>query len=130
MTLSPAARKSAIGLQRWFDDLDHTPPFALRIVPAEAEIGHQFGELLQPLQIVGLILVGEFDHQHRIGIAAYGGRNDRLENLDVAAERDHGAVDQLDRDRLQFHQMLGGIHRLVEAAEMADADRPVADHGP
>ena len=29
-----------------------------------------------------------------------------------------------------LHQMLGGIHRLVEAAEMADAQHLVADHRP
>ena len=35
------------GLQRRLDDLDHAAPFALRVVPAEAEIGHQLAELLQ-----------------------------------------------------------------------------------
>ena len=30
----------------------------------------------------------------------------------------------------QLHQMLGGIHRLVETAEMADAEHLVADHRP
>ena len=41
---------------------------------------------------------------------------------DVARELDHGAVDEFDRDRLQRDDMLGGVHRLVETAEMADAD--------
>ena len=35
----------------------------------------------------------------RIGIAAHGSVDDRLEHRDLAAERDHGAIDQLDRDR-------------------------------
>ena len=53
-----------------------------------------------------------------------------LEHRDVAAEREHGAVDQFDRDRPQLDQMLGGVHRLVETAEMADAERLVADDRP
>ena len=115
---------------RGFDDVDHAAPFALRLVPAKAEIGHQFAELLQLLQVVGLILLGEFDDQQRIGIAAHGGIDHRPEHRNVAAERDHGAVDQFDRDRPQLYQMLGRIHRLVKAAEMADAEHLVADHRP
>ena len=131
MTLRPAARKSAIAVCSAGSVTSTTPPH-LRwgLLQREAEIGHQLGELLQASQIVGLILLGEFDHQHGVGIAAHGGCDHRLEHRDVAPERDHGAVDQLDRDRLQLHQMLGRIHRLVEAAEMADAERPVADHRP
>ena len=102
----------------------------LRLVPAEAEIGHQLAELLQSPYILGLILLGEFDDQHRIGIAAHRGGDDGLEHRDLAPERDHGAIDQLHRDRAQFYQMLRGIHRLVKTAEMADAEHLVADHRP
>ena len=131
MTLRPAARKSAIaGLQCGFDDFDHAAPFALRLVPAEAEIGHQLAELLQPMQVFGLVFLGEFHDQQRIGIAAHGRVDDRPEHRDVAAERDHGAVDQFDGDRPQLHQMLRRVHRLVEAAEMADTEHLVADHRP
>ena len=118
------------GLQGGFGDLDHAAPFALRLVPAKAEVGHQFAELLQAMQVFGLVLLGEFDDQHRIGIAAHGGLDDRLEHRDVAAERNHGAVDQFDRDRPQLHQMLRRIHRLVKAAEMADTEHLVADDRP
>ena len=131
MTLRPAARKSAIAaLQRGLGDFDHAAPFALVVVPAEAEIAHQLAELLQAHEIVRLILLGELDHQHRIRIALDRGGDDRPEHRDVAAEREHGAVDQLDRDRLELDQMLGRVHRLVKTAEMADAERLVADHGP
>ena len=131
MTLRPAARKSAIaGLQGGFGDLDHAAPFALRSVPAKAEVGHQFAELLQAMQVFGLVFLGEFHDQHRIGIAAHRGRDDRLEHRDVAAERNHGAVDQFHRDRPQLHQMLRRIHRLVKTAEMADAQHLVADDRP
>ena len=53
-----------------------------------------------------------------------------LEHRDLAPQRQHGAVDQFHRDRAQFHQMLGRIHRLVKTAEMADAQHLVADHRP
>ena len=61
------------GLQRGLGDLDHAAPFARRVAPRKAEIGHQLGELLQPPQILGLILFGELDDQDRVGIAAHGG---------------------------------------------------------
>ena len=82
------------------------------------------------MQVFGLILLGEFHDQHRVGIAAHGGRDDRLEHRDVAAERNHGAVDQFHRDRTQLHQMLRRIHRLVKTAEMADTEHLVADDRP
>ena len=111
-------------------DLDHAAPFALRVVPAEAEIGHQLAQRFQPTDIVGLVLFGKFDDQDGVGIAAHGGGDDRLEHLDLASQRQHGAVDQFHRDRAEFHQMLGGVHRLIETAEMADAEHLVADHRP
>lgn len=118
------------GLQRGLCYLDHAAPFALRLVPAEAEIAHQLAELPEAGEIVGLIFLGELDHQDRVGIAAHRRRDDRLEHRDLAPQRDHGAVDQLHCDRPQLDQMLGRVHRLVEAAEMADAEHLVADHGP
>ena len=69
------------------------------MIPAEAEIGHQLAELFQAAQIFGLILFGEFHDQHCVGIAPNRCVDDRLEHRDVAAERDHGAVDQFDRNR-------------------------------
>ena len=117
-------------LQRGVDDLNHAAPFALRLVPAEAEIGHQLAERFQAPQIFRLILFREFDDQYCIRVAADGGGDDRLEHRDLAAERQHGAIDQLDGNRAKLYQMLGGVHRLVEAAEMADAEHLVADHRP
>ena len=74
MTLRPAARNSAMLVcKRGLDDLDHAAPFALRLVPAEAEVGHQLAELFQPPEVFGLVLLGELDEQQRIGIAAHGG---------------------------------------------------------
>ena len=68
------------------------------------------------------VVLGELDQQQRIGLAAHEGLHRRAEHGDVARELDHGAVDQLDRDRPELDDMLRGLHRLVEAAEMADAD--------
>ena len=53
----------------------------------------------------------------------------RAEHRDVAREPDHGAIDQLDRDRAELDDVLRRLHRLVEAAEMAGADRAPAEHG-
>ncbi len=118
------------GLQGGLGHLDHAAPAPRRLVPAEPEVGHQLAELLQTLQVVGLVFLGELDHQQRIGIAAHGRLDGRAEHGDVAPEADHGAVDQFDGDRLEFHQVLGGVHRLIEAAEMADAEHLVADQRP
>jgi hypothetical protein len=60
------------GLQRRLRDLDHAAPFALGLVPAKTEIGHQLAKLLQALKILGLVLLGELHDQDRIGIAADG----------------------------------------------------------
>ena len=113
-----------------FDDVDHAAPFALRMVPAESKVRHQFGKLLQLLKIVRLILFRKFDDQQCIRIAAHGRFDHGPEHRNVAAERNHGAVDQFDRDRPQLHQMLRRIHRLVKTAEMADAEHLVADDRP
>ena len=102
----------------------------MRIGPAEAEVAHQFGQLFQLAQVVGLIVFGELDNEESIGIATHGGLDDGFEHRDVAAEGDHGAVDEFDRDRLQLDEVLRRVHRLVEAAEVADAEHLVADQGP
>ena len=118
------------GLRRGLDDIDHAAPFALVVGPREAEVAHQLGKLLQLVQVLRLVFLGEFDDQKRIGVALDGGLDHRTEHRDVAAERNHGAIDQLHGDRPQLHQMLGCIHRLVEAAEVADAEHLVPDHRP
>ena len=124
-------RKSAIAVCRAGSMTSTTPPH-LRCgwFQPNPRSDHQFGKLFQLLQIVGLILFGEFDDQQCIGIAAHGRFDHRPEHRDVAAERDHGAVDQFHRDRPQLHQMLRRVHRLVKAAEMADAEHLVADDRP
>jgi len=82
------------------------------------------------LQIVGLIFLGEFDDQKCIRVSAHGRIDHGGEHRDLAPQRDHGAIDQLHRNGAKLDQMLGGIHRLIETAEVADAEHSVADHRP
>ena len=82
------------------------------------------------MQIFHLIFFGEFDDQHRIRVTADRAGDDGLEHRDLTTERQHGAIDQFDRNRTKSHQMLGSVHRLIEAAEMADAEHLVANHRP
>ena len=56
---------------------------------------------------MGFVLTGEFDQQQRIGLALDEALDGGAENRDVAGELDHGAVDQLDRARLQIDDRLG-----------------------
>lgn len=118
------------GLCRGLDHIDHAAPFALRIIPAETQVRHQFGKLFEFPQIVRLILFGKFDDQQRVGIAPYGRIDHRSKHRNIAAECDHGAVDQFHRNGAQLDQVLGCIHRLVEAAEVADPKHLVADDRP
>ena len=131
MTLRPEVRKSEMAVCVAGSTTSTTPPHLrcgwLQPKPRSAISSPK---LLELCQIVGLIFFGEFDDQQRIGIAAHGSIDHRPEHRNVAAERDHGPVDQFHGDWPQLHQMLGGIHRLIKAAEMADAEHLVADHGP
>ena len=61
------------------------------------------------------------------GVAAHEFVERRLEHRDLARQADHRAVDQLDGNRLEPHDVLRRIHRLVETAEMAGADRAAAE---
>ncbi len=124
MMLRPEVRTSVIAVCKAGSRISTTPPcLRARLVEAIAEIAHQFGKLLQPAQILVLIVLAEFDQQDRIRLAAHETLQRRTEHRDLAGQLDHGAVDQFDRDRLQPDDVLGRIHRIVEAAEMAGADR-------
>ena len=114
-------------LQIGIEHLDHAAPFGAALVPAEAEIAHQLLELLQHAQIDFVVVLAELDQQNRFRRLAHELVERRLENRNLARELDHRAVDQFDRDRLEPHDVLRRIHRLVEAAEMAGADRAAAE---
>ena len=111
------------GLQGGIENVDHPAPARRALVPADAEIVHQLLEPHQAAQVLVLILLGELDKQDRLRIAAHDRVDGGLEHRDLAGEAQHGAVDQLDRDRPELDDVLRRIHRRHEAAEMAGADR-------
>ncbi len=115
------------GLQIGVEHLDHAAPFVAALVPAKAEIADHVLELAQPAQVFLVIVLAEFDQQDGFGRPAHEFFQRRPEDRNLARQLDHGAVDQFDRDRQQMHDVLGGIHRFAEAAEMAGADRAAAE---
>ena len=110
------------GLQPGIEHVDHAAPCRAGLVPAQAELAHQLLEPHQVAQVLVLVLLGELDEQDRRGITAHHRIDRGLEHRDVAREPQHGAIDQLHRDRPELDDVLRGVHRLGEAAEMAGAD--------
>ena len=130
MMLRPDARTSAMAVCSAGSAISTTPPHLAPIfVPREAEIAHHLDELLHLARVLVRPVV-EFDQQHGLGLFAHEFLERRAEHRDRPGEIEHRLVDQLDRDRAQLHQMLGRVHRLVELAEMADADHALAEHRP
>ncbi len=115
------------GLQGGIEHIDHAAPFRAAVVPAEAEIAHQLVQAFQPAQIFGVIVLAELHQQDASGSPRTNCVDRRPEHRDVAGKRDHGAVDQFDRDGRQLDDVLRRVHRLEEAAEMAGADRAAAE---
>ena len=91
----------------------------------QAEIGHQLDETRQVTQLVLALLARELDQQDRFGLADQRPLDHRPEGGIGARQLDHRAVDQLHSGRLQLHDVLGAVHRLVEAREVHDAQRLV-----
>ena len=127
------ARGAHVGdrrLQSGIEHLDDAAPVRPALVPAEAEVTHQSFEPLQARKVLLPVVLGEFHEQHRVRRAAHELLERRTEQLDLACEPDHGAIDKLDRDRPELHDVLGRIHGFVEAAEMADAHGAPGQHRP
>ena len=117
------------GLQRWVEYLHHAALLCTALVEAVAEVAHQFGELFQPAQVFVLIILTEFHQQDRVRIAVHEPLQRRAKHRNLTRKLDHGAVDQLDADRLQPDDVLGRIHRVVKAAEVAGADGAASEQG-
>jgi hypothetical protein len=64
----------------------------------------------------------KFDEQDRIRIAANEFGDGLRVRADLARKADHRAVDELDRGRIQPHDVLRALHRGVELREVADAE--------
>ena len=125
---SPAVRTSVMPACSFGSSTSTTPPhLAPLVVPGDAEIAEQLAEPLQAAQIFVPILLGEFDEQNRLRIAAQKCLDRRLEHGDVGRQPQHGAVDQLDRDRPERDDVLRRLHRFVKAAEVAGAHRAAAE---
>ena len=129
--LRPEVRSSVIAACKLgIEHFDDAAPFRAALVPAEAEIAHQ---LVQPASRRRFSSCSSSPNSTS-RIASGSPRTNcferRPEHRDLAGELDHGAIDQFDRDRRQLDDVLRGIHRLMEAAEMAGADRAAAEQRP
>ena len=70
--------------------------------------------------MAGHIFFGKFDQEQRLGTAGHDFCYRGLEHRNVAGEGDHRGIDQFHALRLQLHQMLRGVHRLMEGGKVAD----------
>jgi hypothetical protein len=114
-------------LQLRIERLDHATPFRAGPVPAETEIAHQVPELHEAAKVLILVVLGKFHEQDGFGIAAHDRIDRGPEHRDLARQTQHRAIDQLDRDRSELDDVLRGVHRLNETAEVAGADRAPAE---
>ena len=96
-----------LGLRPGLGHLDHAA--------GQAEIAHQLDQAREIAQLRLALLARELDQQDRLGIADQGALDHRTEGGIGARQLDHGAIDQLDRGGLQLDDVLGAVHRLVEA---------------
>ena len=127
MMLRPAVRISVIAVCSAGSSTSTTPPHAPVLSQRQAEIAHQLVEPHEPAHVLVLVVLGELDEQDRLGIAAHDRVDGGLEHRDVAREPEHGAIDQLDRDRPELDDVLRRLHRRDEAAEVAGADGAPAE---
>src|SRR5262249_55412692 len=70
----------------------------------------------------------KFHEKHGFGIAAHDPLDRWPEHRYLARQAEHGAIDEFDRHRRKLDEMLRGVHRLKETAEMASAERAAAKH--
>ncbi len=124
MMLSPAVRTSVMPACNFASSTSTTPP---HLAPA---LSHDRPR--SPISSPRRFSRRRFSSQsssanstNRIasGSPRRNGIDRRAEHGDVARKPEHGAVDQLHRDRPERDDVLRRQHRLVEAAEMAGADR-------
>ena len=93
------------------------------------EIGHQGDQVAQFAQVFIGPRLSEFDQQQGCRVALHETVDRRLEHGDVAGQGDHRVIDQFDRHRAEFDQVLGGVHGLIESREMANAKGFIAGQG-
>ena len=76
-----------------------------------------------------MIVPGEFDQQNRVRVTFEKAVDDGLERRIAARELYHRAIDQLHRRGCELDDVLGRLHRLMKAREMAHAQGLVPRQG-
>ena len=122
----------AVALHRHHDieaGLAHFPNRLLQIgigdfhhTARKSQVSHELHQLLQFGDLCRVILAGEFNEQHTIGLTLQKRVNRFLVNGNAARQIEHGAVDQLNCGRCQFHDMLCRVHAIVKTREVANAE--------
>ena len=92
----------------------------------QAQIAHQFVELRKFGQLHGRVRAGKFDQQDRLRRADQRCLDHRAKCRIGNRQRDHRVIDQFDRGRAELDDMLGEIHRLMEAREIHHAQHFVS----
>ena len=106
-----------IALQKRIGDFNHAA--------GQPEFAHQFDKLFEFGHLLGLIFAGEFNQQNRCRLAFDTTVDDRTEGRIVTRQPDHGVVDQFNRRRIEFDDVLRRFHRAVKSREVANAQRLV-----
>ncbi len=127
MMLRPAVRTSVMPACNFGSSTSTTPPHLAPLLSQAMPRSPMSAPSRFSRRKFSSVVLGEFDKQDRLGIAAQERIDGRLEHRDVAGKAEHGAIDQFDRDRPELDDVLRRRHRFVEAAEMAGADRAAAE---
>ena len=113
-------------LQLGIEHFDDAAPFGVAVGPGQTEVAKEFAEPLEPAQIFVPVVFGKLDEQNGFRIAAQKGVDNRPEHGDVAGEA--SMVRSINRRRsVRAPRYARRLHRLVEAAEMAGAERAAAE---
>ena len=120
MMLRPAVRTSVMPAWNFRSSTSTTPPhLGAALIPGDAEIAEQFAKLFQSAQISFQSASANSTNKIASGSPQRNASTVGLNMAMSSGEPEHGAVDQLDRDRPERDDVLRRLHRLVKAAEMA-----------
>jgi hypothetical protein len=119
-----------LSLEALIGDWNHAAPANARAAPVEAEVAHRLGQSVELFLVGRLRAFVELDEEDGGGLATDEAFNGGAEERDLARQTDHGRVHEFDRDRVELHEVLGRVHRLVEGWEVTDAEHPPPDHRP
>ena len=97
-------------LRRLVKHLDHRA--------GQAQVAHQLDQRAQLRQQCAAVVAAELDQQNRRRLAQQRGLDRRTECWVVARQIDHRSVDQFDRAGPELDDVLGRVHRCVEAREV------------